>query len=219
MGRIGAGKSTLVKLLARLLDPPAQRIRLDGHPIEDYPLAELRRQVAVVLQEAFLFAEPIRENLSYDDPARPEPSVWAAADLADLATTVATLPERLETLVGERGVTLSGGQRQRATLARGLIRDAPVLVLDDCFSSVDTDTEERILRALLHARAGRTTLLVTHRVSTARQADRVVVLDAGRVTESGSHAELVTGAGYYARLAREQAPAPQEAAPAGGGGS
>jgi len=204
MGRIGAGKSTLLKLLTRLLEPPPGRVRLDAHPVEDYALAELRRHITLVQQDPFLFAEPVRDNLSYDDPWRAEPEVWRAAELADLAETITRLPSELDTLVGERGVTLSGGQRQRATLARGVIRDAAVLALDDCFASVDTTTEERILETLLELRHNRTTLIVTHRTATARRADRIVVLQAGRIVESGSHAELVGHEGWYARLAAAQ---------------
>jgi ATP-binding cassette subfamily B protein len=212
MGRIGAGKSTLLALLARLLDPTTGRVRLDGHDLADWPVAQLRDQVALVPQDAFLFARPLHENLSYDDPERAEAEVLDAARSADLAETVERLPEGLATLVGERGVTLSGGQRQRATVARGVIRDAPVLLLDDCFAAVDTDTEERILEGLIHRRDDRTTVLVTHRVSTARHAHRILVLEAGRVAELGSHAELIGRGGAYADLAREQARGAAEAA-------
>lgn len=204
MGRVGAGKTTLLDCFARLLDPPPGTVLIDGHPVADWPLEQLRRQVALVPQDAFLFAQPLQDNLSYDAPERELAAVEAAADAADLGQTVSTLPDGLRTLIGERGVTLSGGQRQRATLARGLIRNAPVLLLDDCFASVDTDTEERILQPLLRQRRGRTTLFVTHRISTARRADRILVLEAGRLAALGSHDELMSRGGWYAELASNQ---------------
>jgi ATP-binding cassette subfamily B protein len=179
-------------------------VRLDGHDVADWPLSQLRREVVLVPQDAFLFGQPLRDNLSYDDPTRPEASVLQAAARAELTALLERLPEGLATLVGERGVTLSGGQRQRATVARGVIRDAPVLLLDDCFAAVDTETEERILAHLIEARAARTTVMVTHRVSTARHADRILVLENGRATEYGDHAALLAAGGWYATLAREQ---------------
>jgi ATP-binding cassette subfamily B protein len=204
MGRVGAGKTTLLRLLVRLLDPVPGSVLVDGHDVRDYPLAQLRSQIAFVPQDPFLFGEPLRDNLTYDDPARALEAIWAAAASADLKTTIESFPEHMDTLVGERGVTLSGGQKQRATLARGLIRQAPVLVLDDCFSSVDTGTEEHILGELDRLRAGQTTILVSHRVSTARHADRIVILDDGRIAEVGSHVALIERGGLYAELERIQ---------------
>jgi ATP-binding cassette subfamily B protein len=204
MGRVGAGKTTLLKLLVRLLDSPRGTVRIDGHDVHDYPLSQLRSQLAMVPQDPFLFGEPIGANLTYDDPERAVDAILRAAESADFHTTIDELPERLGTIVGERGVTLSGGQKQRATLARGLIRNAPVLILDDCFSAVDTETEEHILSELKRLRAGQTTILVSHRVSTARHADRVVVLEEGRIVEEGSHPNLLARGGYYAELERIQ---------------
>ena len=158
----------------------------------------------MVPQDPFLFGEPLKENLTYDDPNRALDEIWAAANSADLKQTIENFPEKLETLVGERGVTLSGGQKQRATLARGLIRNAPVLILDDCFSAVDTETEEHILSELKRLRKNQTTLLVSHRVSTTRHADRIVVMDNGNIIEQGTHETLLERKGYYAELERIQ---------------
>ena len=204
LGRVGSGKSTLLRLLVRLLDPPPGAVFLDDHDVRSLPLAQVRGQIAMVPQEPFLFADELGRNIAYDDPRRHLDEVQDAVEAADLEDTIARFPDRLATLVGERGVTLSGGQKQRTSLARGLIRDTPVLLLDDCFSSVDTETEEHILSRLKSLREGRTTILVSHRVSTARHADRILVLDAGRVAELGTHAELMAKNGIYARFARVQ---------------
>lgn len=204
MGRVGAGKTTLLQQIVRLLDPPRGSVLIDGYPVHDYPLSQLRAQIAMVPQDPFLFGEPLKDNLTYDDPNRALDLIWDAATSADLKNTIEEFPERLDTLVGERGVTLSGGQKQRATLARGLIRNAPVLILDDCFSAVDTETEEHILSELRRLRQGQSTLLVSHRVSTARHADRIIVLDEGRISEMGSHDTLIARGGYYAELERVQ---------------
>ena len=204
VGRVGSGKSTLLKLCTRLLELSEGSVELDGVPIDRYALAQLRSQIAQVLQDPFLFGEPLSANISYDDPERALDLIWDAADAAALRETVLTFPEQMSTLVGERGVTLSGGQKQRTTLARGLIRNAPVLILDDCFSAVDTETEEHILSRLKRLRAGKTTILVSHRVSTLRHTDRILVLDGGRLMESGSHDALLAKGGLYAELERLQ---------------
>jgi len=204
MGRVGSGKTTLLKQIVRLVDTPADTVWIDGHEVHDYPLAQLRSQIAMVPQDTFLFGEPLKDNLTYDDPNRELDLIWAAATSADLKNTIEDFPERLDTIVGERGVTLSGGQKQRATLARGLIREAPVLILDDCFSSVDTETEEHILSELKRLRRGQTTVLVSHRVSTARHSNRIVVMNEGRIAEIGSHDELIARGGLYAELERIQ---------------
>lgn len=217
LGRIGCGKSTLLKLMARLLDPPEGTVRYDDTDIRELPLAAVRGQVALVLQDPFLFAESISNNITYDDPSRPDPVIWDAADAASIKDTIERLPDQLETEVGERGVTLSGGQKQRSTLARGLIRTAPVLLLDDCFSSVDTETEEHILTNLRRLRAGKTTVLVSHRVSTARHADKIYIIEDGTILESGSHDELLRAGGFYANLEAAQRN-PREATAFRGGG-
>ncbi len=204
MGRVGAGKTTLLKQIVRLIDPSPGSICIDGHDVAAYPLSQLRAQAAMVPQDPFLFAEPLKDNLTYDEPNRTLDKIWDAVSSADLKTTIEEFPDQLQTLVGERGVTLSGGQKQRTTLARGLIRHAPILILDDCFSAVDTETEEHILSELKRLRATQTTLLVSHRVSTARRADRILVLENGRVMEIGTHQDLINAGGYYAELERVQ---------------
>jgi len=204
LGRVGAGKTTLLKCFVRLLDPPAGALMIDGHDVRDYPLAQLRHQVVLVPQDPFLFADLLRHNLSYDDPERDDALIWSAASDADLRDTIVAFADALDTPVGERGVTLSGGQKQRSTLTRGLIRTPPILILDDCFSSVDTETEEHILRRLRAARRGMTTILVSHRVSTARHADRIIVLADGAIEEIGTHDALVAANGWYAELERTQ---------------
>ena len=204
MGRVGSGKTTLLKQVVRLIDPAPGTILIDDTDVRDYPLAQIRAQLAMVPQDPFLFGEPLKDNLTYDNPNRALDLIWDAATSADLKDTIRDFPEQLDTLVGERGVTLSGGQKQRATLARGLIRHAPVLILDDCFSAVDTETEEHILSELKRLREDQTTLMVSHRVSTARHADRIVVLDEGRIIEIGTHQALLQADGYYAELERVQ---------------
>jgi ATP-binding cassette subfamily B protein len=204
LGRIGSGKTTLLNLLVRLVDVAPGAVRIDGTPIRDFPLNELRRGVALVPQEAFLFSASVRENLSYDEPERAQAALQGAAHDADFAETIAGLPDGWATEVGERGVLLSGGQKQRLTLARALVRDAPILLLDDPYASVDAETEERILRRLAPLRRGKTTVVVTHRVSAARTADRVLVLEGGRAVERGTPAELRAAGGAYARMERAQ---------------
>ena len=204
MGRVGCGKTTFLKQLVRLLDTPQDSIFLDGTDICDYSLSQLRSQVALVPQDSFLFGETLRQNITYDEPRRRNDLIWQAAEAADLSDTIEEMNNRMETVVGERGITLSGGQKQRTTLARGFIRHAPVLVLDDCFASVDTETEEHILGELHRLRANQTTLLVSHRVSTARHSDRIVIMDDGTITEMGTHEELIALGGFYAELERIQ---------------
>lgn len=204
MGRVGSGKTTLLRSLVRLIEPAKDSIFLDQTELFEFSLATLRSQIAMVPQDAFLFGDTLATNISYDDPTRSLESIWQAANAADLRTTIESFPDGMQTMVGERGVTLSGGQKQRATLARGLIRHAPVLLLDDCFASVDTATEEHILRHLGGLRHNQTTLMVSHRVSTARHANRIIVLDEGRIVEQGSHNELLATGGVYADLERIQ---------------
>ena len=200
LGRVGSGKSTLLRLFVRLLDPTHGQIYLDGHPINGFPLASLREKVCLVLQDPFLFADSLGDNIAYDNPNRDPSEILEITKAAALDDTVEGFPEGLDTVLGERGVTLSGGQKQRTALARGLIRQSPILILDDCFSAVDTETEERILKGLKQIRNTSTTLLVSHRVSTARHADRIMVLEHGEIKEIGTHQELLTLGGFYASL-------------------
>ena len=210
LGRVGSGKSTLLRLFVRLLDPTRGQILLDDHPINGFPLSVLREKVCMVLQDPFLFADSLGENIAYDDPGRDPSKILDIARAAALDDTVESFPQGLDTILGERGVTLSGGQKQRTALARGLIRESPVLILDDCFSAVDTETEERILAGLKRVRNDSTTLLVSHRVSTARHADRILVLDKGEIHEIGTHQELLQLKGLYAELEYSQRNLPSE---------
>jgi len=207
LGRTGSGKSTLASLLVRVFDPPRGQVSLDGIDVRDIRLDDLRRAIAIVPQDAFLFSRPIADNIAYDAFAERERTmgeVVAAARLADVDRDIDGFAAGYATMLGERGITLSGGQRQRVCLARALIRQAPVLVLDDCLSAVDTQTEARILAALGPFLAERTTLIIAHRVSALRHAGEIVVIDDGRVIERGTHEALVAADGEYARVFRRQ---------------
>jgi ATP-binding cassette, subfamily B, multidrug efflux pump len=204
VGRTGAGKSTLLALLPRLFDPPPGTVFIDGVDVREMDLADLRSALAVVPQETFLFSATVAENIAYGRPDAAPEAIARAAAVAHFDGDVNVFPEGYATLVGERGITLSGGQRQRAAIARALLRDTPILVLDDCLSSVDTHTEDAILRGLRDEIRRRTTLLVSHRVSTVREADLIVVIDDGRIVERGSHASLLALDGRYAELHRQQ---------------
>jgi ATP-binding cassette subfamily B protein len=210
VGATGSGKSTLVSLIPRLFDPPPGTVFVDGVDVRELPLSRLREAVGFVPQETFLFSETVGENVAFgiaSDGLPPEEvrrRAEAAAQTAQLAKDVADFPRGYETLVGERGITLSGGQKQRTALARALAIDPSILVLDDALSAVDTYTEEEILRGLREVRRARTTFLVSHRVSTVKDADVILVLQEGRVVEQGRHDELVARGGYYAELHRRQ---------------
>ncbi|HLT16975.1 MAG TPA: ABC transporter ATP-binding protein [Acidimicrobiales bacterium] len=204
VGATGAGKSTIVKLLLRLYEPTAGRITLDGVPIDELTFRSLRGAFGFVAQDVFLFQGTVRENLAYGRPDATDEEIVAAARLAEADTFIRALPQGYDTIVGERGQKLSGGQRQRLTIARAIVRDPAVLLLDEATSAVDNETEAVIQRSLDHVSTDRTTIVIAHRLSTVRHADRIHVLEAGQVIESGTHDELVAQGGLYAALWRVQ---------------
>jgi ATP-binding cassette subfamily B protein len=204
VGPTGCGKSTLVSLISRLYEAPEGELLIDGRPVREYPLAVLRRNIGMVSQETFLFSETIRENLAFGAPNASTEELLEAAEAAHIRREFEEFPQGFQTIVGERGVTLSGGQKQRCAIARALVRRPAILILDDALASVDTYTEERILGGLRTYIATSTTILISHRVSTVRNADQIAVLDHGRVVELGRHDELLALDGYYAGLYQKQ---------------
>ena len=204
LGRTGSGKSTLANLLLRLYDAKSDMIRIDGRPICEIPLSVLRRDVAYVPQESFLFSDTLERNIAFGAERKSREEIQRAARDACIHSNIMDFPEGYDTMVGERGVTLSGGQKQRSAIARALLKDAPILILDDALSAVDTDTEEQILHNLRVNRAGRTTIIIAHRISTIQSADRILVLDEGRAAEYGAHEELMALGGIYRSIHDKQ---------------
>lgn len=204
VGHTGSGKSTLVSLIPRLLDPTGGAVYLDGRNLRDLDPEWLRHQIGFVPQETFLFSATLGENIAWGVESAAQDEIERAAELAGLGPDIAGFPNGYQTVVGERGITLSGGQKQRTAIARAIIRNPRILILDDALASVDTLTEERILSGLSEVMRGRTTILISHRVSTVRNADRIFVLEHGEVAEEGTHAELILNGGYYADLYQKQ---------------
>jgi ATP-binding cassette subfamily B multidrug efflux pump len=204
VGHTGSGKTTLVNLIPRLFDPTSGTVEVGGIDVRNYDPEDLRREIGFVPQETFLFSASLAENIAWGVSAATRDQVEWAAEVAGLADDIQSFPKGLDTVVGERGLTLSGGQKQRTAIARAVLRDPRILILDDALSSVDTVTEERILNRLAGLMRGRTTILISHRVSTVKNADRIVVLSQGRVVEMGTHSELQQRGGYYAELYRKQ---------------
>ncbi len=209
VGPTGAGKTTLASLIPRFYDAQSGRITLDGHDVRDLSLASLRGQISIVLQDVFLFHGTVRDNILFGRADASEAEMREAARVANAEAFIERLPQGYDTMIGERGVKLSGGQKQRLAIARAVLRDAPILILDEATSAVDTQTERLIQEALERLMVGRTTVVIAHRLSTIRKADQIVVLGDSGVLERGTHHELVRRGGVYAGLARAQQPEPE----------
>ena len=204
VGPTGSGKTTLVDLIPRVYDAHPGMVLIDGRPIREFPIAFLRRSIGFVPQETFLFSDTIRENIAFGKDDATDGEVRAAAAAANIAVDIESFPEGFNTMVGERGISLSGGQKQRTAIARAILRNPRILILDDALSSVDTQTEDKILNHLREVMHGRTTIFISHRVSTVRNADRIAVLHGGRIVELGTHEELLARNGYYTDLYNKQ---------------
>jgi len=204
VGPTGSGKTTLVNLIPRVYDAQPGTVLIDGRPVREYPLELLRRNIGFVPQETFLFSDTVRENIAFGVDNATDQQVREAANAANIAADIESFPDQYKTVVGERGLTLSGGQKQRTAIARAIIRNPRILILDDALSSVDTQTEDKILNHLREIMRGRTTIFISHRVSTVRNADRIAVLHGGRIVELGTHDELIARDGYYTDLYNKQ---------------
>jgi ATP-binding cassette subfamily B protein len=204
VGPTGSGKTSLVSLIPRIYDAAPGTVLIDGHPIREFPLETIRRSIGLVPQETFLFSATVRENIAFGKSGATDAEVKAAADGASISADIEGFPEQYRTVVGERGITLSGGQKQRTAIARAIIRDPRILILDDALASVDTHTEDAILGHLREVMGGRTTIFISHRVSSVRSADRIAVLHSGRIVELGTHEELLGRDGYYTELYNKQ---------------
>jgi ATP-binding cassette subfamily B protein len=205
VGRTGSGKSTLLSLLTRVWEPPPGTVLVGGVPVEEISRRTLREMIGVVPQETFLFSDTIAENIRVGRIEASDDEVARVVELAGLAEDVKAMPDGVATVIGERGITLSGGQKQRTAIARAIVRNPDIMILDDALSAVDTHTEERILRSLRELRRGRTVVIVAHRISSVKDADNIVVLDEGRIVERGTHDDLLAAGGFYADLYRRQA--------------
>ena len=204
VGPTGSGKTTLVNLIPRIYDTHPGKVLIDGRPIREWPINVLRRNIGFVPQETFLFSDTVRENIAFGVEDATDEAVREAANAANIAADIESFPDQYNTVVGERGLTLSGGQKQRTAIARAIIRNPRILILDDALSSVDTQTEDKILNHLREIMHGRTTIFISHRVSTVRNADRIAVLHGGRIVELGTHDELIAREGYYTDLYNKQ---------------
>ncbi|MFY7787259.1 MAG: ABC transporter ATP-binding protein, partial [Thermoflexibacteraceae bacterium] len=205
LGTTGAGKSTIANLICRMYDTTKGAILIDGHPINEYNLSYLRSQIGYVPQEVFLFSDSIRNNIIFGSENQfTEEEIMQAAKDADLYNNVKDFPKGFDTELGERGITLSGGQKQRASIARAIIRNPKILILDDCLSAVDTKTENVILNNLGRIMQGRTSIIISHRISSVKLADKIVVLDGGRIIQQGTHDTLINQAGMYRELYERQ---------------